>query len=155
MFTFLERLDKITFIKFSFQIHNWTGSNIELYETIVEYFCVTFIPVNFTSQRGIATFYTSSLTLILKIAKFDFMFPHQRNMFTVDILFNDKTSADLFENRISIAQLVGSIVSSRLNERLELDLSNFCNDPGRYLCYKFLFLIFFVHNNISPSIVYN
>ncbi|XP_026331425.1 nuclear RNA export factor 1-like [Hyposmocoma kahamanoa] len=109
-------------------IHNWTGSNIELFGTIVEYFCVSFIPVNFTSQGGIATFYTSSLTLILKIAKLDFMFPHQRNMFTVDILFNDKTSADLFENRISIADLVSSIVSSRLNERLELDLSNFCND---------------------------
>lgn len=98
----------------------------------MEYFCVTFIPVNFTSQAGMTTFYTSSLTLILKIAKLDFMFPHQRNMFTVDILFNDKTSTDLFENRISITDIVGSIVSSRLNERLELDLSNFCNDSGRF-----------------------
>lgn len=100
-----------------------------------DYFSIMFIPVLYTNQNNIATYYTSSLTLILKIIKLDFMFPYERNMYNIDILFNDKNSADCFDNWISIEDIISSVVSNRLNEKMELDLSNLCNDPGMFVCF--------------------
>ncbi|KAJ2945642.1 hypothetical protein O0L34_g469 [Tuta absoluta] len=110
-------------------IHNWPGTEASLFDALIDHFGSSFVPVHCTSQGAITTFYTSSLSLVLKITKLDFMFPHQRNMFNIDVLFNDKTSADCFENRVTIDDVVASVVSNRFSEKMELDLSNFCNDP--------------------------
>ncbi|KAI5642132.1 hypothetical protein NE865_05824 [Phthorimaea operculella] len=110
-------------------IHNWQGSEASLFDALTDHFGSSFVPVLCTSQGAITTFYTSSLSLVLKITKLDFMFPHQRNMFNIDVLFNDKTSADCFENRVTIDDIVASVASNRFSEKKELDLSNFCNDP--------------------------
>lgn len=65
------------------------------------------------------------------------MFAFQRNMFNIDILFNDKTSAECFNNSISIDDIVSGVVSGRFNDKFVLDLSNFCNDPGIiYISFK-------------------
>lgn len=53
-------------------------------------------------------------------------------MFNVDILFNDKNSVDCFQNTITIEDIVCGVVSRRFNEKFELDLSNFSNDPGEF-----------------------
>ncbi|XP_053615446.1 nuclear RNA export factor 1-like [Plodia interpunctella] len=110
-------------------VHNWQDSAQQLCSVMSDYFSIMFIPVLYTNQNNIATYYTSSLTLILKIIKLDFMFPYERNMYNIDILFNDKNSADCFDNWISIEDIISSVVSNRLNEKMELDLSNLCNDP--------------------------
>ncbi|XP_013186044.2 nuclear RNA export factor 1 isoform X1 [Amyelois transitella] len=128
-------------------VHNWPTSPEQLFSVLNDYFSIMFIPIQFSSQNGFATFYTSSLSLIQKIMKLDFMFPFERNMYNMDILFNDKSSADCFDNWISIEDIVGSVVSNRLNEKLELDLSNLCNDTEfsqKGLCfYRFNLLSFF------------
>ncbi|CAK1593761.1 unnamed protein product [Parnassius mnemosyne] len=110
-------------------VHNWTEDDIQLFNIISEYFNTLFIPVDYLLKNEICSFYTSSLTLVSKIVKLDFMFPYRRRMFNVDILFNDKTSADCFEIRSSIDDIVSSVVCNRFNEKMELNLSNFCNDP--------------------------
>lgn len=86
----------------------------------------------YTSHSEITSFYTSSLGLMLRLIKLDFIFPFQRNMFNVDILFNDKNSVDCFQNTITIEDIVCGVVSRRFNEKFELDLSNFSNDPGEF-----------------------
>lgn len=70
------------------------------------------------------------------MSRLEFLFPHQRNMFNVDVLFNDKSSADCFENRVTIEDVVSGVVSCRLNEKFELNLSDFSNDPGTYIHYN-------------------
>ncbi|CAH2095216.1 unnamed protein product [Euphydryas editha] len=110
-------------------VHNWTENEEKLFEVLSDYFGTTFIPVDFSTQNVITTFYTSSLTLILKIIKLDFMFPYCRNMYNLDILFNDQISTNIFEEKITIDDIVNRVVSSRFNENFELNLSNFCNDP--------------------------
>ncbi|CAH2211003.1 jg14935 [Pararge aegeria aegeria] len=59
----------------------------------------------------------------------DFMFPYCRNMFSLDILLNDKTSTECFDEKITVNEIVSNIVSRRFNEHRELNLSNFCEDP--------------------------
>ncbi|XP_047537527.1 nuclear RNA export factor 1-like [Vanessa atalanta] len=121
-------------------VYRWTESEVKLFEVLSEYFVVTFVPVQFETQNVVSTFYTSSLSFVLKIIKLDFMFPHARTMHNMDILFNDKTSHNLFKQRITIDNIVTSVVSSRFNEMFELNLSYFCNDP------KFVEMkIFFYH----------
>ncbi|CAK1593753.1 unnamed protein product [Parnassius mnemosyne] len=110
-------------------VHNWTEDDIQLFNIISEYFNTLFIPVDYLSKNEICSFYTSSLTLVSKIVKLDFMFPYRRRMFNVNILFNDKTSADCFKIRSSIDEVVSSVVCNRFNEKMELNLSNFRNDP--------------------------
>ncbi|CAG4955218.1 unnamed protein product [Parnassius apollo] len=110
-------------------VHNWIEDDIQLFNIVSEYFNTLFIPVDYLAKNEICSFYTSSLTLVSKIVKLDFMFPYRRSMFNVDILFNDKTSADCFEIRSSIEDIVSSVVCNRFNEKMELNLSNFCNDP--------------------------
>lgn len=58
------------------------------------------------------------------------MFPYTRNMFNIDILFNDKTSTELFGEKLTTDDIVSQVVSLRFNEHCELNLSNFCNDEG-------------------------
>ncbi|XP_052754075.1 nuclear RNA export factor 1-like [Galleria mellonella] len=131
-----EDISKHYFHKF--MVHNWSASARMLFDTMSEYYSTTLIPVNYTSQGDIASFYSSSLTFVLKIIKFNFMFPFQRNMYNVDILLNDKTSVQCFENRVSVEDIVSSVVSNRFNEKLELDLSNICSDPEfveRKICF--------------------
>lgn len=53
-------------------------------------------------------------------------------MYNIDILFNDKTSADCFGYRQTLEDIVSGVVSNRFSEKLELDLSNFCEDKGEY-----------------------
>ncbi|XP_045779107.1 nuclear RNA export factor 1-like [Maniola jurtina] len=106
----------------------WPDGDVKLFETLHEYFGLTFIPVNFTETNLLTSFYTNSLMLVLKIMKMDFMFPHCRNMFSLDILLNDKTSTECFEEKATIDQIVTHVVSHRFNEHRELNLSNFCND---------------------------
>ncbi|XP_028166910.1 nuclear RNA export factor 1-like [Ostrinia furnacalis] len=118
--------------KYSFHkvmVHNWSGTEAQLFDTLSEYCNTAIIPVMFSSQSEITSFYTSSLGLILRLIKVDFMFPFQRNMFNVDILFNDKNSVDCFQNTVTIEDIVCGVVSRRFSEKCELDLSNFCNDP--------------------------
>lgn len=101
-----------------------------LFDTLTEYFTAWFVPVDVTRQRDITTFYTSNLNLILRLTRLDFMFPFDKNMFNIDVLFNDKTSVDFFDNNIYIDDVISSIVSGRFSDKHELDLSNFCNDQG-------------------------
>ncbi|XP_063623112.1 nuclear RNA export factor 2-like [Cydia splendana] len=110
-------------------VHNWPGSHIELFETLMDYFQSPFTPVNCTSQGEITTFYTSTLNFVMKVLKHDFMFPYQRNMFNLDLLFNDKSSADCFDNRVTVDDVVAGVVSNRLSDKCELDLSSFDKDP--------------------------
>lgn len=113
-----------------FQIHNWQDTLPQLFDRLSEYYGTTIIPVNCTAQGEITIFYTCSLNFILKIIKYDFMFPYCRNMFSVDVLFNDKSSVDFFGSKTTIDDIVTGIVSRRFGEKCELDLSNFCDDPG-------------------------
>lgn len=110
-------------------MHNWSGNDAQLFDTMSKYFSTPVIPVMY-SKSNITCFYTSSLTLLLKIIKHDFMFQFQRNMFNIDILFNEKNSVDCFHSKISIEDIVTGVVSKRMNEKFALDLSNFCNDSG-------------------------
>ncbi|XP_047986469.1 nuclear RNA export factor 2-like [Leguminivora glycinivorella] len=110
-------------------VHNWPGSHIELFDTLMDYFQSSFTPVNCTSQGEITTFYTSSLNFVMKVVKHDFMFPYQRNMFNLDLLFNDRSSADCFDNRVTVDDVVAGVVSNRMSDKHELDLSNFDKDP--------------------------
>lgn len=110
-------------------IHNWQHTLQQLFERMHTYFGVAIIPINCSTQGDIATFYTSSLTVISEIIKFDFMFPYCRTMYNIDILFYDKTSMDFFGKMITVDEVVNSVVSRRFNEMCELDLSNFCDDP--------------------------
>lgn len=131
------------FIDYSllFQVHHWTENEVKLFEVMSDYFGASFIPVDFSKQNVITTFYTSSLTLILKIIKLDFLFPYCRNMYNLDVLFNDKVSSNIFEEKITVDDIVNGVVSSRFNEHFELNLSNFCNDPGiSYISYKTIFI---------------
>ncbi|XP_059051865.1 nuclear RNA export factor 1-like [Achroia grisella] len=109
-------------------VHNWSGSPEMLYDTMSEFYGTTLIPVNYTLQGDISSFYSSSLMLILKIINSNFMFPSERNMYNIDILLNDKTSKQCFEERVTIEDIVNGVVSKRFSENLELDLSNICND---------------------------
>lgn len=106
---------------------------MNLYEALSGFFAVTFIPVNFVTQNGITTFYTSSLSFVLKIIKMDFLFPYVRSMCSIDILLNDKSSMELFNSQLSLQDIVGNIVNSRFGRNFELNLSNFCNDTGNLL----------------------
>ncbi|XP_038207202.1 nuclear RNA export factor 1-like [Zerene cesonia] len=110
-------------------LHNWTDNEINLFEVLSTFFVATFVPVNFITQNGITTFYTSSLSFVSKIVKLDFLFPYMRNMCSLDILLNDKTSTELFEIEVSVEDIVAQIVNSRFLSNCELNLSNFCNDP--------------------------
>ncbi|KAF9411417.1 hypothetical protein HW555_009764 [Spodoptera exigua] len=109
-------------------IHNWQHTLHQLFDRMHTYFGVAIIPINCSTQGDIATFYTSSLTVISEIIKFDFMFPYCRTMYNIDILFCDKTSMDFFGKMITVDDIVNSVVSQRFNELCELDLSNFCDD---------------------------
>lgn len=113
------------------QVHNWSESETRLFDILSDYYSPNFIPVSYVSQGDIASFYTSSLSLVLKITKLDFMFPYQRNMYNIDILFNDKSSVDCFHNQITIDDIVTGVVSRRFSDKFELDLSNFCSDQGK------------------------
>jgi hypothetical protein len=117
------------------QVHNWSGSAIQLFDTLSEYFSSVIIPVMYVSQGDITSFYTCSLTVILKMIKLDFMFPFQRNMFNIDILFNDKSSSECFGNQITLEDIVSGVVSRRMNEYFELDLSKICSDLGKSLSF--------------------
>lgn len=66
----------------------------------------------------------------MKLIKFDFMFPYSRNMFNVDVLFNDKTASDFFQRDTTVEDIVSGVVCCRFTEKCVLDLSNFCEDPG-------------------------
>ncbi|KAJ8709091.1 hypothetical protein PYW07_008917 [Mythimna separata] len=110
-------------------IHNWQDTLHELFDSISAYFGTVLIPVNTSTHSDIATFYTSNLYLLSKIIKFDFMFPYNKNMYSVDVLFNDKTSVDFFRSMTTIDEIVSGVVSRRFSEKCELDLSNFCDDP--------------------------
>lgn len=87
--------------------------------------------MNCVTQNSITTFYTSSLNFILKVIKLDFMFPHARSMFNIDILFNDKNSVYFFKKKVTLYEIVSRVVSLRFHENLELNLSNFINDEGK------------------------
>ncbi|XP_045504259.1 nuclear RNA export factor 1-like [Colias croceus] len=110
-------------------LHNWTDNEINLFEVLSTFFAASFIPVNFITQNGITTFYTSSLSFVIKIVKLDFLFPYMRSMCSLDILLNDKTSTELFESEVSVEDIVTEIVKLRFLSNGELNLSNFCNDP--------------------------
>ncbi|RVE53373.1 hypothetical protein evm_001943 [Chilo suppressalis] len=110
-------------------VHSWTGTAVQLFDTLSQYFTSTIVPMKYVSMGDITSFYTCSLSLIMKMIKLDFMFPFQRNMFNIDILFNDKNSVECFENPVTIEDIVCGVVSGRMNEKFELDLSNFCCDP--------------------------
>ncbi|XP_049693817.2 nuclear RNA export factor 2 [Helicoverpa armigera] len=112
-------------------IHNWQDTLHQLFDRLSSYYgkVLGVVPVNCSTQGDIATFYTSNLSIIADIIKFDFMFPFNRNMFSIDILFNDKTSAEFFGTKTTIDEIVSGVVSRRFSERCELDLSNFCDDP--------------------------
>ncbi|XP_050354760.1 nuclear RNA export factor 2-like [Nymphalis io] len=110
-------------------VYRWAESDVKLFEVLSEYFVASFIPVDFETQNVVATFYTSSLSFVLKIIKLDFVFPHARTMYNIDILFDDKTSYNLFGRSITIDNIVSGVVASRFNEMNELNLSYFCHDP--------------------------
>ncbi|XP_075984922.1 nuclear RNA export factor 2-like [Anticarsia gemmatalis] len=110
-------------------IHNWQDNLGQLFDVLSGYFGSIFIPVNCTSQGELTTFYTSNLTIIMKIIRFDFMFPYCRNMFNVDVLFNDRSATDFFGVPTTIEEIVSGVVCRRFNEKCELDLSNFSEDP--------------------------
>lgn len=74
-------------------------------------------------------------------------------MFNVDILFNDKSSADCFENRVTIEDIVSGVVSCRLNEKFELNLSDFCNDPGKYFLGFILNLLSIVYQLLLGGMI--
>lgn len=93
--------------------------------------------MNCTSQGELTTFYTANLNVVLKVIKFDFMFPYCRNMFNVDVLFNDRVASDFFGTMTTVDDIVSGVVCGRFNERFELDLSNFCEDQG-ILSFNFL-----------------
>lgn len=112
-------------------MHGWTESIEKLYDEFSEYFSSKFVPVACTTLGSITSFYTSSLSFINKIVRYDFMFPYQQNMFNIDVLFNVKTSIEFFDSNITIDDIVTSIVSKRFTEKCELDLSNFCKDQGK------------------------
>ncbi|KAG7309236.1 hypothetical protein JYU34_005164 [Plutella xylostella] len=109
-------------------VHYWTGTPEELFENLGDYLKTTFIPINYNFANGIASFYTNNLNVILKLIKLDFMFPFCSTMHNIDVLFNDQTSTDLFGYHQTLEEIVACVVSLRLNEKMELDLSNFCND---------------------------
>ncbi|CAG9112771.1 unnamed protein product [Plutella xylostella] len=109
-------------------VHYWTGTPEELFENLGDYLRTTFIPINYNFANGIASFYTNNLNVILKLIKLDFMFPFCSTMHNIDVLFNDQTSTDLFGYHQTLEEIVACVVSLRLNEKMELDLSNFCND---------------------------
>ncbi|XP_050674155.1 nuclear RNA export factor 1-like isoform X2 [Leptidea sinapis] len=119
--------------KYSFHkvmIHNWSSSKELLFDSLSKYFVVSFIPINFVTKDGTSTFYTSSLNFILKVIMFEFLFLYNRSMLNIDILLCDKTSHDLFgSHELSVLDIIGRIVNSRFTSHLELDLSNFKNDP--------------------------
>ncbi|CAK1545643.1 unnamed protein product [Leptosia nina] len=119
------------FSKYNFHkimLHNWTDNETNLYEALSTFYTVSFIPINFVTQNGITTFYTSSLSFILKIIKMDFLFPYIRNMCSIDILLNDKTAIELFSSQVSIEEILNNVVNARLGMNFELNLSDFCND---------------------------
>ncbi|CAH2054683.1 unnamed protein product, partial [Iphiclides podalirius] len=70
----------------------------------------------------------------------------RRSMFNVDILFNDKTSADFFGKRATIDDIISSVVSNRFNEKMELNLSNFCNDPEFFRTKIHFYKLFLLSN---------
>lgn len=119
-----------------FQVHYWTGTPEELFENLGDYLKTTFIPINYNFANGIASFYTNNLNVILKLIKLDFMFPFCSTMHNIDVLFNDQTSTDLFGYHQTLEEIVACVVSLRLNEKMELDLSNFCNDMGKKIFTK-------------------
>lgn len=126
------------------QIHNWNNEIEVLFDTMTEYFSAWFIPIDVATQKDITTFYTSSLNLILRLTRLDFMFPFERNMFNVDVIFNDKTSADLFGNDISVDDIVSGVVSGRFDETKTLDLSDLSNDQGMKLSNIGIYILLFL-----------
>ncbi|XP_072933493.1 nuclear RNA export factor 1-like [Epargyreus clarus] len=110
-------------------ILHWAGRDVNLFDMISEYFGGAVIPVQYQTQNILSTFYTSNLSLILKIIKLDFIFPYNRNMYNIDILFNDKTSIECFGNKVTLDDIVTGVVSKRFSDSFELNLSDFCNDP--------------------------
>ncbi|XP_068619604.1 nuclear RNA export factor 1-like [Battus philenor] len=110
-------------------VQNWKEDDIELFNMICHYFQASFVPVDSFSKNNNIYFYTSSLTLVANIIKLDFRITYRRNTYEVDILFNCKSSTDCFETRTTIDDIVTSVIRSRLNDEMELNLSNFCNDP--------------------------
>lgn len=81
----------------------------------------------------------------MKLIKLDFLFPYKRNMYNIDILFNDKTSADCFGYRQTLEDIVSSVVSNRFSDKFELDLSNFCDDKGEIYFDKILIILTFLY----------
>lgn len=111
------------------QVHSWPKSTSELFDALSEHFGAMFIPVETTTKGEIISFYTTSLFLVNKIIRFEFMFAHQRALFNVDILFNDKTAEELLNNHITIDDVVSGVVCRRFSDKFKLNLSNFCTDP--------------------------
>ena len=132
------------------QIHNWMdgAASTQLFEALIDYFGVTFVPIHCETQNSLTTFYTCSLNFILKIIKLDFMFPHARSMVNIDILFNDKNSIYFFKRKTTIDDIVSRIVSLRFKENLELNLSNFINDEGKIFKYDKYIYFFILYNNV-------
>lgn len=62
--------------------------------------------------------------------KLDFMMPYARNMFNISIIFNEKTSKNLFGRQVTLEDIVSHVVNRRFSENHELDLSYFRNDEG-------------------------
>lgn len=104
-----------------------------LFDTLAGFCGEIFIPINYIHGVGICSFYTNNLNLIIKAVKHDFRFPHNRYMINIDIIFNDKTNAELFEGHLSLDEIVGNVVCKRFSSDLELNLSSFCNDAGNFL----------------------
>lgn len=114
------------------QIHNWQDTLPQLFDRLSAFFGAVIIPVNSSMQGEIATFYTSNLNFILRLIKQDFLFPYCRSMFNVDVLFNYKNAVDYFGTTTTLEDIISGVVSRRFGEDGELDLSNFCEDPGLY-----------------------
>lgn len=114
------------------QINNWQDTLPQLFDRLSTYFGAIIIPVNSSIQGVIATFYTSSLNFILRLIKQDFLFPYCRSMFSVDVIFNDRNAIDYFGSTTTLEDVITGVVSRRFTENSELDLSNFCEDPGQH-----------------------
>lgn len=124
-------------------MNHWPENLNSFISAFSDYFGFALIPVNVVKEdNDKLSFYSSNLNLISKIIELNFLFPYQKCMSNIEILFNCKSSIELFGKYTTVDEIVTKVVSNRFKGSCELDLSAFCEDKGiNYLNVSPLLLI--------------
>lgn len=110
-------------------VNHWPENLNSFISAFSDYFGFALIPVNVVKEdNDKLSFYSSNLNLISKIIELNFLFPYQKCMSNIEILFNCKTSIELFGKYTTVDEIVTKVVSNRFKGSCELDLSAFCED---------------------------